>query len=372
RPSYVLGGRAMQIVYDDAELEKFTARAVEASPEHPVLIDKFIEDAIEVDVDAISDGETTVIGGMLEHIEEAGVHSGDAAMTLPPYTLSDAQIERIRRDTHLMAKELKVLGLMNVQFAVRADRIYVIEVNPRASRTVPFVSRATGVALAKLAAKVMVGRRLRDLGFTREVEPPHIAVKESVFPFSKFPGVDIVLGPEMRSTGEVMGIDHDFGSAYMKAQMAASHKIPEQGKVFLSVKDEDKRDLIFIAKKLEDLGYELVATAGTARVLDRNGIKVRRIWKIRDGQRPNAIDLLINGEINLILNTPSGKGPKSDEARIRAFAVARNVTVITTIPGAQAAVNGIEALRRRPLTVRALQDYHAALAGGGGGGGGRR
>ncbi len=362
RPSYVLGGRAMEIVWDDKELETFAARAIEVSPEHPVLIDEFIEDAIEVDVDAIGDGETVVIGGILEHIEEAGVHSGDAAMTLPPYTLSDAQVAKVRTFTHRLAKELDVRGLMNIQFAVKDEVVYVIEVNPRASRTVPFVSKAIGVPLAKLAAKVMAGARLKDLGFVKEVWPEHFCVKESVFPFNRFAGVDIVLGPEMKSTGEVMGIDADFGRAYMKAQAAASHKLPTSGNVFISVKDSDKRDAIWIAKKLVEMGYSVCATSGTARVLQRNGIPVRVLHRLKEG-RPNALDLLINGEVDLIFNTPmSGKGPRADDKAIRTMAVTKGITVITTMPGVQAAVHGLDTVRRTGLEVKALQDYHAAPA----------
>ncbi|MBI3097376.1 MAG: carbamoyl-phosphate synthase large subunit, partial [Planctomycetes bacterium] len=360
RPSYVLGGRAMEIVYDHASLGKYVREAMDVMPGQPILIDKFIEDAIEVDVDAISDGETTVIGGILEHIEEAGIHSGDAAMTLPPYSLSDVQLDRIRRDTHRLAKELRVKGLMNIQFAVKGETVYVLEVNPRASRTIPFVSKAIGVPLAKLAAKVMVGRTLKSLGFTKEITPPHFSVKESVFPFSRFPGTDIILGPEMRSTGEVMGIDMDLGTAFAKAELAASHRLPMKGRVFISVKDADKRDVVFIAKRLESLGFEIVATEGTGRVLARSGTKVRFLKKIKEG-RPNPLDLIINGEIDLILNTPSGKGPKTDEARIRGAAVARKITVITTISGAEACVNAIEAMKRREPGVCALQDVHAAM-----------
>ncbi len=362
RPSYVLGGRAMEICYDDKEFEIFAARAFEASPDHPVLIDEFLEDAMEVDVDAIADGESVVIGGILEHIEEAGVHSGDAAMTLPPYTLSDAQVGRIRQFTHRLAKELDVRGLMNVQFALKDEVVYILEVNPRASRTVPFVSKAIGVPLAKLAAKVMVGARLKDLGLTKEIVPEHFCVKESVFPFNRFAGVDIVLGPEMKSTGEVMGIDADFGRAYMKAQAGASHKLPTHGNVFISVKDSDKRDAIWIAKKLVEMGYTICATSGTARVLQRNGIPVRLLHRLKEG-RPNALDLLINGEVDLIFNTPmSGKGPRADDKAIRTMAVTKGITVITTMPGAQAAVHGLDTVRQTGLEVRALQDYHASPA----------
>jgi carbamoyl-phosphate synthase large subunit len=361
RPSYVLGGRAMKIVYDGAELEEFIKDAVDASPRHPILIDKFIEDAIEVDVDAVADGRDVFIGGIMEHIEMAGVHSGDAAMSLPPYSLSEAQIKRIKSCTIRLAKELEVKGLMNVQFAVKADTVYVLEVNPRASRTVPFVSKAIGVPLAKIAAKVMVGERLAELGIPAEIEPSHFSVKQSVFPFKRFPGTDIILGPEMRSTGEVMGIDTDFGRSFAKAVIGVNGFLPIKGSVFISVKDQDKRDIIYIAKKLEDLGFRIYATSGTAKVLSRNGIGVKGIRKIKEG-RPNTLDLIINREVNLIINTPSGKGPKTDEAKIRTAAIIHNVCVVTTIAGAQAIVNGIEAVRKKGLGVKALQDYHAAKA----------
>jgi carbamoyl-phosphate synthase large subunit len=361
RPSYVLGGRAMAICYDDEMLQRFMKEATDVNPDHPVLVDKFIEDAIEVDVDALCDGEDVFIGGILEHIEMAGVHSGDSAMAIPAHTLSDAQMERMRRATVALAKELDVRGLMNIQFAVKADTAYVLEVNPRASRTVPFTAKAIGIPLAKIAARLMVGAKLRDLGLKREIEPRHTSVKESVFPFRKFAGTDIILGPEMKSTGEVMGIDLDFGRAYAKAQMGAGHKLPTKGTIFLSVKDHDKRDIIQIAKRLELMGFTLVATGGTARALDRNGVQVRPIFKIKEG-RPNAIDLVINREIDLIINTPSGKGAKTDEGQIRAFAVAHGIHVITSIAAAQAAVSGIEALLKQQLEVRALQDYHPHLA----------
>jgi carbamoyl-phosphate synthase large subunit len=361
RPSYVLGGRAMAICYDDDMLQRFMKEATDVNPDHPVLVDKFIEDAIEVDVDALCDGEDVFIGGILEHIEMAGVHSGDSAMAIPAHTLSEAQLERMRRATVALARELDVRGLMNIQFAVKADTAYVLEVNPRASRTVPFTAKAIGIPLAKIAARLMVGEKLRDFGLKREIEPRHTSVKESVFPFRKFAGTDIILGPEMKSTGEVMGIDLDFGRAYAKAQMGAGHNLPTKGTIFLSVKDHDKRDLIQIAKRLEMMGFNLVATGGTARTLERNGVKVKAIFKIKEG-RPNAIDLVINREIDLIINTPSGKGAKTDEGQIRAFAVGHGIHVITSIAAAQAAVSGIEALLKRQVEVRALQDFHPQLA----------
>ncbi len=361
RPSFVLGGRAMRIVYDEESLERFVLEAAEASPDRPILIDKFIEDAIEVDVDAICDGTDVFIAGIMEHIEEAGVHSGDATMTLPPFSLSDRQIEKISEITGRLARELQVCGLMNVQFAVKDNLVYILEVNPRASRTVPFVGKATGVPVARIGAQVMLGKKLADFHLPPYREPDHFSVKHSVFPFRKFAGVDVILGPEMLSTGEVMGTDRDFGRAYAKAAMAAGLRLPKSGKVFLSVKDADKRDIIFIAKKLIDLGFEVLATAGTRKVLERNGIPVKLVPRIKEG-RPNALDLIINRELALIINTPSGKGPRTDEGRIRAAAVSHDLPVITTIPGAQAAVNGIEAMLRQDLEVRSLQEYHAAKA----------
>ncbi|HLY07821.1 MAG TPA: carbamoyl-phosphate synthase large subunit [Planctomycetota bacterium] len=357
RPSFVLGGRAMAICYDEEMLEKYIKEATEVNPDHPVLVDKFIEDAIEVDVDALADGEDVFIGGIMEHIEMAGVHSGDSAMSIPSFSLSDGQLDSIRKATVALARELEVCGLMNIQFAVKGPVVYVLEVNPRASRTAPFVSKAIGVPLAKIAAKIMVGKKLKDFGLKKEIEPKHFSVKESVFPFRKFQGVDIILGPEMKSTGEVMGIDVDFGRAYAKAEIAAGHHLPTKGNIFLSVKDSDKRDIVYIAKALEDLGFNLIATGGTAKVLERNGIKVRAIHKIAEG-RPNAIDLIINKEIDLIINTPVGKGAKTDEGRIRSFAISHGIHVITSIAGAQAAVQGIESILKKKLEVRALQDYH--------------
>jgi carbamoyl-phosphate synthase large subunit len=357
RPSYVLGGRAMEIVYDEETLERYMRDAVKASPEHPILIDKFLEDAIEVDVDAISDGERVVIGGIMEHIEEAGIHSGDSACVLPPYTLSDDLIEVIRQNTYALARELRVIGLMNIQYAIRDDRVYILEVNPRASRTVPFVSKATGVPLAKLAAKVMVGKTLEELGFTREAEVKHVSVKEAVFPFNRFPGVDTLLGPEMRSTGEVMGIDHAFGIAFAKAELAAGQILPRKGRVFISVKNRDKRAVIFIAKKLSDFGFQIVATRGTAKALAQSGIPVEAVNKVHEG-RPNIVDRIKNREIDLIINTPTGRRPKRDQVSIRAVAVAHNVPLITTISGAAASVQGIEALLQEEITVKSLQEYH--------------
>jgi carbamoyl-phosphate synthase large subunit len=365
RPSFVLGGRAMQIVYSDAELQHYMRFAVEASPERPVLVDKFLEDATEVDVDCIADvgafksakEGSSVIGGILEHIEFAGVHSGDAAMVMPPHTLSEKVIETIRQYTHAMARELKVIGLMNVQYAVKGETVYVLEVNPRASRTVPFVSKAIGVPLAKLAAKVMAGKTLKELGFTQETWPKYWAVKESVFPFNRFHGQDILLSPEMRSTGEVMGLDGDLGIAYAKSQMAAGGALPLKGSVFISVSDAHKPEVGELGKQFAALGFELVATSGTAAVLQKAGLKVRRIFKLAEG-RPNAVDLLKNREIQFVINTPSGDAPRADEVKIRTTAVYTNTPIMTTITGAKAAVLGIAALRKSGYGVKTLQEYH--------------
>jgi carbamoyl-phosphate synthase large subunit len=365
RPSFVLGGRAMQIVYSDTELSHYMRFAVEASPERPVLVDKFLEDATEVDVDCITDvGQfknpddgTIVIGGMLEHIEFAGVHSGDAAMVLPPHTLPQSVINTIRQYTHAMAKELKVIGLMNVQYAVKGELVYVLEVNPRASRTVPFVSKAIGVPLAKLAAKVMAGKTLKDLGFTEEIWTKYWAVKESVFPFNRFHGQDILLSPEMRSTGEVMGLDADLGIAYAKSQMAANSPLPLSGRVFISVSDHHKKDVAELGRQFTELGFELVATGGTANVLEKAGLKVRRIHKLQEG-RPNAIDLLKNKELQLVINTPSGATPRADEVKIRTTAVYTNTPIMTTFSGAKAAALGIAALKKSGYAVKTVQEYH--------------
>ena len=368
RPSFVLGGRAMQIVYSDGELQHYMRFAVEASPERPVLVDKFLEDATEVDVDCISDigrfanpsEGTIVIGGMLEHIEFAGVHSGDAAMVLPPHTLSQKVIQIIREYTHAMARELKVIGLMNVQYAVKGETVYVLEVNPRASRTVPFVSKAMGVPLAKLAAKLMAGKTLKELGFTEEIWPKYWAVKESVFPFNRFHGQDILLSPEMRSTGEVMGLDADLGIAYAKSQMAAGGPLPSRGRVFISVSDAHKSEVPEVGKLFADLGFELVATGGTAAVLEKTGLKVRRIFKLAEG-RPNALDLLKNRDLQLVINTPAGQTPRADEIRIRTTAVYTGTPIMTTISGAKAAALGIAALRKNGYAVKTVQEHHEQI-----------
>jgi carbamoyl-phosphate synthase large subunit len=362
RPSFVLGGRAMQIVYSDAELAHYMKFAVEASPERPVLVDKFLEDATEVDVDCIADvglpnGGTIVIGGMLEHIEFAGVHSGDAAMVLPPHTLSKSVMETIRTYTHAMARELKVVGLMNVQYAVKGEMVYVLEVNPRASRTVPFVSKAIGKPLAKIAARVMAGKTLKEMNFTQEIWTKYWAVKESVFPFNKFVGQDILLSPEMRSTGEVMGLDADLGTAYAKSQMAANSALPLAGKVFISVSDAHKKEVAAVAKSFADLGFELISTGGTAAVLEKAGLKVERILKLQEG-RPNVIDLLKNKEIQLVINTPSGASPRADEVKIRTTAVYTGTPIMTTLSGAKAAALGIAALKKSGYAVKTVQEYH--------------
>ena len=364
RPSFVLGGRAMQIVYSDKELCEYMRSAVEASPERPILVDKFLEDAIEVDVDCIADvgnyntpsEATVVIGGMLEHVEFAGVHSGDAAMVLPPNTLSEEVKNTIRQYTDSMARELKVTGLMNVQYAIKDKTVYVLEVNPRASRTVPFTSKAIGKPLAKLAAKVMAGNKLKDLNFTKEIIPSYWAVKESVFPFNRFQGQDILLSPEMKSTGEVMGLDADLGAAYAKSQMAAGAALPLGGQVFISVSDTHKNSAIELAKRFIDLDFEIISTSGTAKILKSEGVKVESIHKISEG-RPNAVDLLKNNEIQLVINTPSGQIPREDEIKIRTTAVYTNTPIITTIGSAMAALDGIAALKNKGYSVKPLQEF---------------
>ncbi|MDD2654599.1 MAG: carbamoyl-phosphate synthase large subunit [Candidatus Omnitrophica bacterium] len=361
RPSYVLGGRAMRIIYDEQSIDEFMKEAIEISEDKPVLIDKFLEGAIEVDVDAISDGETTIIGGIMEHIEEAGIHSGDSACALPPYSLSDVIINAIRQYTVAISKALKVIGLLNIQFAIKDDIVYILEVNPRASRTVPFVSKATGVPLAKMAAKVMTGKKLNELGMTKEKEIAHIAVKESVLPFSRFSGVDIILGPEMKSTGEVMGIDNTFGMAFYKSQIAAGQKLPVSGKIFISVKNGDKREIVFIAKKLSDMGFKILATNGTLKVLNSNDIKADLVGKIGEGNN-QILNLIKKGEIKLIINTPSGSRGRSDMRPIRSMAVMQGVPCITTIQGAQAAVNGIESVSKNDLSVKSIQEYQVGFS----------
>jgi carbamoyl-phosphate synthase large subunit len=357
RPSFVLGGRAMELVYNEQDLRRYMASAIEVSPERPVLVDRFLEDAIEVDVDCIADGETTVIGAIMEHIEEAGIHSGDSACVIPTFSLSQKVLDDISAATKAMARELKVRGLMNVQCAVKGDDVYVLEVNPRASRTVPFVSKAIGVPLAKLAAKVMVGRSLRELGFTKEIVPKHFSVKEAVFPFLRYEGLDISLGPEMKSTGEVMGMDVDLGLAYAKSQMAAPPPLPKKGKVFISVKDTDKKAVIPVAREFVKLGFEIISTSGTAEGLKKAKIKVTKVFKIHEG-RPNVLDRIKNGDINFIINTPSGKIPREHEIVIRNAALAAKIPIMTTVRAALASANGIRSLQKRKVQVRSLQEYH--------------
>jgi carbamoyl-phosphate synthase large subunit len=358
RPSYVLGGRAMVIVYDESDLDEYMQKAVMASPERPILLDKFLEDAVEVDVDCVSDGKKTVICGIMEHIEEAGIHSGDSACVIPSFSLSKSMLDEIRQATQALAKDLKVKGLMNIQYAVKGETLYVLEVNPRASRTVPYVSKATGIPWAKIATKVMLGKTLKDLGIEKEVVPEHFSVKEAVFPFNRFPGVDPVLGPEMKSTGEVMGIDADFGIAYMKAQIAAGQKIPMEGKIFISVNDQDKRKIVGIAKRLAALGYQIVTTAGTGEVMRKNGMEVEIVAKLGEG-RPDVLDLIKNGEVKLLINTPGGKRTKVDETKIRSTAIMHMIPIVTTLSGARATVNGLESVKKKGIAVKALQDYHA-------------
>jgi carbamoyl-phosphate synthase large subunit len=355
RPSFVLGGRAMEIVYDELSLDRYMAEAVEASPEHPILIDKFLEDAIEIDVDAICDQEHAIVVGVMEHIEEAGIHSGDSACAIPPFSLSAETVGRIKEQAYALGKALNVVGLMNIQFAVKDGEVYVLEVNPRASRTVPFVSKATGINMAQAAARVMVGISLEEQGITSEPVPAYVSVKEAVFPFAKFPGVDIVLGPEMRSTGEVMGIAMDFPTAFAKSQLAASSRLPLKGTVFISVAPRDRNMVVPIARRLAAMNFHLLCTGGTAQTMSEHGIEVEVVRKIHEG-RPNVLDYLANGTINLIVNTPSGKGARTDEGRIRASAVLRGVPCITTIAGGRAAVAAMERLRAGKLDVYALQD----------------
>jgi carbamoyl-phosphate synthase large subunit len=362
RPSYVLGGRAMEIVYSDTELERYMNFAVQVEPEHPILIDKFLENAIEVDVDAIADQTgRVVIGGIMEHIEQAGIHSGDSACSLPSVSLSPAILEKIRTWTVELAKALKVVGLMNIQFAVvgtqsYTPQVYILEANPRASRTVPFVSKATGVPLAGFASRIMSGKTLESLGFTKEVLPQHMAVKEAVLPFEKFAGTDTILGPEMRSTGEVMGIDKDFGSAFAKAELGASQRLPLSGTVFVSTNDRDKPSVVSVVRDFMELGFNVVATEGTRKVLKEHGVDVELVLKLHEG-RPHVLDSIKNQKIQLIINTPSGEEARADGRLIRRSALAYKIPIVTTISGAKATAAAIRSLQSQPLDVRALQDY---------------
>lgn len=361
RPSFVLGGRAMEIVYDETELEEYMQEAIKASPiPAPVLVDKFLEDAIEVDVDAISDGDSVVIGGIMEHIEHAGIHSGDSACVLPPHTLSKIVIEKIKQNTYALSKELGVIGLINIQYAIREGEVYVLEVNPRASRTIPFVSKAIGVSLAKLATKVMIGKTLKELGFTQEIVQKHVAVKEVVFPFVRFPGVDTILGPEMKSTGEVMGISSNFGMAFAKSQIAAGQLLPEKGTIFISVKDKDKPIIWPAIKKFSKLGFKLIGTQGTQKFFKQHGIVMDKIAKVGEG-RPDVIDLMKNHDVQLLINTPSGKKPRQDEIKMRIYAYRYGIPLITTAQGTLAAADGIEALINGEFEVKPIQKYHAEI-----------
>jgi carbamoyl-phosphate synthase large subunit len=357
RPSFVLGGRAMDIVYDVATLKECVEEAIEVSGEHPILIDKFLDDATELDVDAICDGQTVVIGGIMEHIEEAGVHSGDSACSLPPMSLPRKIINEIKRQTKLLAKELKVNGLINIQYAVKDNEIYILEVNPRASRTIPFVSKAIGEPLAKLAAKVMVGKTLKELGFTKEIEPEHYAVKEAVFPFLKFPGADVILGPEMLSTGEVMGLSDDFGMAYAKSQIAAGTDLPLKGTVFISTKKRDRARTVDVARKLHTMGFKILATRGTCIDLIENNIPSEFVRKVIEG-RPNIVDVMIDGTVDMVVNTTVGEQSIKDSFQIRRTALDRQIPYFTTIRGAAAAAQAIETLQKKKMNVKPIQLYY--------------
>jgi carbamoyl-phosphate synthase large subunit len=357
RPSYVLGGRAMEIVYSENRLEYYMQHAVKASPEHPVLIDDFLEDAIEIDVDAISDGEDVVIGGVMEHIEEAGIHSGDSACSLPAFSLSPETVDEIKKQTRALAKELNVIGLINIQFAVQNDEVFIIEVNPRASRTIPFVSKAIGVPLAKIAARVMAGKSLKEIGFTKEVKFSHIAVKESVFPFNKFTDVDVLLGPEMKSTGEVMGIDKSFGRAFAKSQLATGIKLPLTGTAFISVKDSDKPKTVKIAQGLQGLGYRILATSGTAEYLNNNKVAVESINKVKEGS-PHCVEGIESGKINLVINTVFGEQAIKDSFSLRRGSLNQNLPYCTTISGASALLGALKALKEEDLSITAIQEYN--------------
>jgi len=358
RPSYVLGGRAMEIVYDHEQLARYMRTAVQVSPDHPVLIDKFLKGATEVDVDAISDGDQVVIGGIMEHIEEAGVHSGDSSCVLPPFSLDESAIAQIRVLTHKLARALGLHGLMNLQLAVKDGEVYVLEVNPRASRTVPFVSKAIGVPLAKLAARVQAGSSLAELGFVSEVIPNHVSVKEVVFPFAKFPGNDVLLGPEMKSTGEVMGIDVDFPSAFAKAQVSVSNELPLSGTVFVSVMDSDKELIVEPVRRLRRLGFNLLATAGTAAFLLERGVPVERVFKVQEGQRPHIVDRILAGDVALVVNTTTDKKAVLDSFSIRRTTLMSEVAYTTTIEAFRAMVAAIELQRTKHLDVRSLQEHY--------------
>lgn len=358
RPSYVLGGRAMEIVFDRENLLEYMKKAIDVSPNHPVLIDKFLEKAIEMDVDAVSDGENVVIGGLMEHIEEAGIHSGDSACSLPPYSVDREILDKIRAQTKILARELNVVGLINIQFAIQDGEVYILEVNPRASRTVPFVSKAIGMPLAKIAASAMAGKKLPQLGLTQEQEIPYICVKEAVFPFAKFPGVDTLLGPEMRSTGEVMGIANDFGGAFAKAQIAAGVKIPyENGRVFISVMDRDKPEIVDLTRELIAMGFKVIATEGTHRAIVKQDLPAEFVSKVSEG-RPNIVDIIKNGQVNMVINTTEGKVAKIDSYQLRRAALVYDVPYFTTVAGSRAVVAAIKSLRETSMGIKSLQEYH--------------
>ncbi|MSO23332.1 MAG: ATP-grasp domain-containing protein, partial [Acidobacteria bacterium] len=363
RPSYVLGGRAMVICYDLKTLESYMDEAVDVSQDRPILIDKFLEDAFEVDVDTLADGEDVVIGGIMEHIEEAGIHSGDSSCALPTYLVKAEHLDTIRHYTRTLAKALKVVGLMNVQYAIQNDVVYVLEVNPRASRTVPFVSKATGVPLAKVAARLMTGKKLAEFNLADELPVKNFFVKSPVFPFAKFPGVDTILGPEMKSTGEVMGVSDNFGQAYAKAQMSAGVHLPRSGTAFISVNQHDKKNVVRIADRLHQLGFKLIATRGTATALKQSGIPVESVYKVNEG-RPHIVDMIKSGMVDLILNTPLGKSSFFDERAIRRAAMQHGVPCITTLSGGAAVASGIAALQQNKVDVLALQEYHEAVRNG--------
>jgi carbamoyl-phosphate synthase large subunit len=360
RPSYVLGGRAMEIVYEESTLRDYFVRAVRVSEERPVLVDAFLEDAFEADVDALSDGDTVVIGGVMQHIEDAGIHSGDSACVLPPYRIAPEHQDIMRAHTIAFAKALGVVGLINVQYAVKDGVVYVIEVNPRASRTVPFVSKTIGKPLASLAARVMLGEKLADLGYTREIVAPYVAVKEAVFPFTKFREFDPILGPEMRSTGEVMGIADSFGVAFGKSQLAANNGLPTDGNVMITVNHGDRAMATPIARRFHEMGFGIVATAGTGKYLAERGVPSRSVFKVSEG-RPHAIDLMVNGEIQLLINTPLGKSSQRDDYTMRQAAIANRVPYTTTLSGASAACDAILSFREQPMTVRSLQEWQEQL-----------
>jgi carbamoyl-phosphate synthase large subunit len=364
RPSYVLGGRGMAIVYDVGTLDRYMTQAVDASPEHPVLIDKFLEDAFEFDVDAIADATgAVVIGGIMEHIEEAGIHSGDSSCVVPPFMVAERHLATIREYTRRIARALKVVGLMNIQYAIKDDTVYVLEVNPRSSRTVPYISKATGVPMAKIAARVAAGRTLAELGLVDDLEAAGVFVKSPVFPFVRFPGVDTILGPEMKSTGEVMGGSDNFGAAFHKAMMSAGQRLPENGCVFISVNNSDKQTVLPIARDLAQLGFKLVATRGTAAFLRAHGLDVDVMYKVNEG-RPHVADHIVNRSIDMVINTPLGRESFFDDRSVRRAATMAQIPCITTLTGASAAVSAIRAMRQQTLTVRSLQDYYSGVEAG--------